>query len=390
MRRRSGDRSSFDDSGFTLVELMAALTVLTIGIVGTIGVMNSAIRVAGTTGARSKGVAVATKHIETLRAVPYDQLVVDSPTATVVPFDDKVGNRVYRVTRTVADEAEATPTQPSGGTPGTKAYKKGYVSVTWNDESGFHEVHQTTLIYPGGRGPSDVSKTVTSTGNSGIPDPPTALAGVPVATATAIDLTWLPPAVVVNTPRPVRYIVRYARDPTFPSTQVQEVAANIPESVTLLRVPDLAAGTTYHFRIYSQASDGTLSTSYSQALNITTVASTALSCTVGAASVTPSAVKKKNASLGGGLATSPIVMINTGGVCTDTTFRMEYSPSAGVNRDILLTPDLAGSYSGTIPGLTDWDVGDHAIDIYSYVLSVKTKRASLRLTVCAHNKQTCP
>ncbi len=389
MRVRSGS-----DDGFTLVELMAALTVLAIGIVGTIGVMNSAIGVAGTTGARSKGVAVASKHIETLRAVPYDQLwtTAVAPNADLPsPIEDRVGNRPYYVIRVVTKVTEATAPQPNtAGTPRPNAYLKGFVSVTWTDGSGAHEVHQTTLIYPGGKGLYDVSGTVAPTGSGGTPDPPLSLVGTPVATATAVDLVWVPPAPTVSKPAVASYVVQYSPDPAFPSANVQEVAATIPAAVTVFRVTDLAAGTGYYFRISSKAANGSLSTTAAQSAQVITAGSAAVTCAVGTASVTPSAVNKKNASDGGGLETSPQVVVNTFGVCTGTTFRMEYSPSAGINKDIELTAGASGTFSGTIPGLNNWDVGDHDVKIFSYAASVKTSRATLRLTVCAHNKRTCP
>lgn len=394
LRVRSGS-----EDGFTLVELMAALTVLAIGIVGTIGVMNSSIRVAGTTGARSKAVAVASKHIETLRAVPYEQLKLSavSPSATVTPFNDTVGNRVYSVTRVVTKETEATDPQPSGGTRRAEAYLKGYVSVTWTDESGFHEVHQTTLIYPGGLGKQDVSQTVTSTGNGGLPDPPLSLVASPVATTTAVDLVWVPPAPRVDVPAPSGYVVQYLPDPPPANDTYQQVATSIPSSATVLRVTDLAAGSAYRFRIYSKAADGRLSTTATQSLVVSTAGSVATTCAVGTASVTPSAVGKQNGSAGSGLGTSsqsvsPQVVINTVGLCTGTTFKMNYSPRTGVlPADYTLTgPDASGAYRGTIDGTVAWDVGDHDVQIVSVAGLTRTSRATLRLTVCAHNKQSCP
>ena len=81
------------DAGFTLLELVAALTILAVGIVGVIGVTNSSMNVAITTSARSKATALATKKIEDFRATPYDILEVKAyPDET-----PKVGGRTYRV-----------------------------------------------------------------------------------------------------------------------------------------------------------------------------------------------------------------------------------------------------------------------------------------------------
>lgn len=387
------------EDGFTLVELMAALTVLAIGIVGTIGVMNSSIRVAGTTSSRSKGIAVATKHIETLRAVPYAQLKLAAvdPSAEVVPFNDTVGNRVYSVKRVITNQTEATDPQPSGGSRRTDAYLKGYVSVSWTDESGFHEVHQTTLIYPGGLGAHDLSQTVTTTGNGGLPDPPSSLVAAPVATNTAIDLVWVPPAPRVNIPEPSGYVVQYLPDPPPENGTYQQVATNIPGSTTVLRVTDLASGSAYRFRIYSKAADGRLSTTATQSLVVTTAGSAAVTCAVGTASVTPSAVGKQNGSASSGLGTpslavSPQVVVNTVGLCTGTTFKMKYKTrTSGTPAEYPLTgPDASGAFRGTISGTVPWDVGAYDVQIISVAGVASTNRATLGLTVCAHNKQTCP
>ncbi len=386
------------EDGFTLVELMAALTVLAIGIVGTIGVMNSSIRVAGTTSSRSKGVAVATKHIETLRAVPYAQLqAAADPAVPLSARPETVGNRVYSVTRVVTKETEATDPQPSGGSRRAQAYLKGYVSVTWTDESGFHEVHQTTLIYPGGLGTHDVSQTVTSNGSGGLPDPPLSLVAAPVATNTAVDLVWVPPAPRVNVPEPSGYVVQYLPDPPPANGSYQQVAASIPGSTTVLRVTDLAAGSAYRFRIYSKAADGRLSTTATQSLVVTTAGSAAVTCAVGTASVTPSAVGKQSGAASSGLGTptqavSPQVVVNTVGVCTGTTFKMKYSTRTGETpTEYPLTgPDVSGAYRGTIDGTVAWDVNAYDVQIISVAGVTPTNRATLGLTVCAHNKQTCP
>lgn len=387
--RRVGDGRG--DDGFTLVELMAALTVLAFAIVGTIGVMNSSIRVAGTTSARSLGVAVATRHVETLRAVPYDELVLTSPTERLVPIPERLGNRTYSVRRVISEETEATPRQPVSGTsPRARAYKKAHVHVSWFDQAGFHEVHQTTLIYPGGLGLHDVSGSVVVAGDGGIPDPPLSLTATSVSTATAVDLVWVPPIIRLDKPEPVSWVVQYSRDPLFPQTSLQEVAADLPATVTVLRVSDLAPGTTYHFRVMARSADGQLS-SPATAAAVTTTASTATRCAVGAASVTPSAVKKRNASAGSGLQASPRVVVNTFGACSDTTFRMRFSTSAGRNSDVpLVGPDSSGTFAGTISDEGDWDVGDHPVEIFSYAGGLETNRASLRLTVCAHNTRSCP
>lgn len=65
-----------DQRGFTLIELMVTMLVLTVGVFGSVKVFESAFD--GTSGAEKidEGVVVATQALEQMRAVPYDQLAL--------------------------------------------------------------------------------------------------------------------------------------------------------------------------------------------------------------------------------------------------------------------------------------------------------------------------
>lgn len=383
-------RSARDDAGFTLVELMASITILAVGIVGVIGVMNSSFRVAGATSSRSKGVAVATKHVERLRATPYKLLATSTVAGQYKVETDTVGGREFTVKTAVTLEDEAT-LYPGQTTKATGAYKKAYVWVSWVDEAGVHDVHQTTLIYPGGLGLHDVAKTVKSTGVVGKPLAPLSLAATPVTTGGAVDLVWVPPAPSLTAPEPATYVVQYSQDPTFPPTSVQQVAASLPSTVTILRVSDLAGGTTYHFRVFSKSGDGSLSTTAAQALNVTTIASLSTVCAVGTASVTPSAIVKRSGNDGSGLTPSPQVQINTSGLCTGITFSMSYSPRKDGTVDTRALPlTSTGTYAAAVDGNQGWIIGEHDIVVSSTQSGVTTSRATLRLIVCDHQKKVCP
>lgn len=364
---------------------MAALTILAVGIVGTIGVMNSSIRVAGTTGARSKAVAVATQHIEALRAVPYDHLVPAASDDSYTTIQQSIGNRVYTVKWVVTLVDEATP--GSTGTSVVKAYKKAFVWVSWTDESGVHDVHQTTLIYPGGKGKHNPTATATVTASSSAPDPPTYQSGfpTPVTGSTDVDLAWTPPAPSGTAPAPASWVVRYAQVAT--PTDVHEVADALPSDVTELRVGDLSANTTYRFQIFSKSASGVLSTSAATA-DVTTGASSSTTCSVGSASVTPSAVNKKSASDGGGLAINPRVAVSTAS-CGGVAFQMEYTSGDGVTRQKGMVGDASGTHSEYLDGTLEWTVGTHEIKVFSVASGTTTLRARLRLTVCAVNRKNC-
>jgi prepilin-type N-terminal cleavage/methylation domain-containing protein len=139
------------DEGFTLVELVVALTILAVGIVGVIGVTNSGFKVAGTASAKSKMVAAATREIEALRAIPYGELAADRNgdglpdcgTVTTSPSwscyseaTKKTGGISYKVQRTIKDYVRPTTSDPDD------KHKVAVVAVLWTDQSGPHEVHQ--------------------------------------------------------------------------------------------------------------------------------------------------------------------------------------------------------------------------------------------------------
>lgn len=378
LQRSSWQREvEVDERGFTLIELMASLTVLAIGIVGVIGVMNGSFRVAAITSARSKGVAVATKHIETVRAAPYDHLVAGG---AVEESTDTVGGRTYTVKRAVTMADEAT-----GATPIVGAYKRATIEVSWTDESGFHAVHQETLLYPGGKGRFVPVVTVPVQGN-GRPLAPTNLVATAqsISGTTGVALSWTAPSEASN-PTPVSYVVQYSTDATFGT--YHEVTTTLPIATPTLLVTDLAASTLYHFRVASKAENGNLSSEWATAYNVTTGASLLSTCAIGTASVTPSAVYKKRGNENSGLVSNPVVSVNGVGACATTTLQARYSPRDGVNATLNLT--RSGSiFTGTIVGTSQpWSVGEHPINIYD---GTGTKRATMQLIVCDPQKKSCP
>lgn len=371
MHERRRRRRCDGDDGFTLLELMVALTVLAVGIVGVTGVMTSSFKVADAGRTRSKAVAVATEQIEALRAVPYAQLLV---TSTASESDIAVGGTTFHVQRAISWKADAAITD---------AYKGVTVQVSWSDQTGFHEVHQSSAVYPGGLGPYAGSLTPGATG-AGDPAAPTLLVAVAVPATSGVELTWTPP--LLSSPPPESYVVQYATDSSFAS--YQESTAAVPAATPIIRINDLAPATTYHFRVASRAANGNLSTSWAYAYNVQTSASSITTCSVGTAAVTPSAVKKKSGSAGSGLTTSPQVSVSLIGVCAGTVLRIDYSPLGnGAVESVTLT-GTGGTRGGQVGSASQaWTVGDHDIDVFD---NTGARRATLRLIVCDQSKQACP
>ena len=393
LRNRTNRVMPRDERGFTLIELMASLTLLAVGITGVMGVMNSSFRTVSTASSRSKATAVGTKWVEHLRSLPYDTVLAQArlTNGAVIQSIEQVGGQKFTVRYTVAEENETTA--PSQGTAATDAYVKAVVWVNWTDPSGPHDLYQTTLLYPGGRGIHDATASVPTSGSSTKPLKPKSLLATPVTASSAVDLTWVPPDVTAGVPNPASWVVQYSRTSAFLPGEVQEVAAYIPGSLTTLRVTDLAEGTTYHFRVYSKSESGVLSQEAASVLNVTTLTSGVASCSVGTTSVTPSAIKKRGGSDSSRLTSNPIVEVQLLATCTGSTFEITYSPTDGVTRTVPLTavPLRPGTLAATVNGNEAiWTVGDRPIDVYSYTAGVKKARANLRLVVCDHNRPVCP
>lgn len=362
MRDRRAGRGGVEH-GFTLLELTVALTILAVGIAGVAQVMGGAFRTAGAGRSRARAVSVATAEIEALRAVPYAQLLV-SP--GVSESDVHVGGGTYHVRRAV--------TWANDGSV-VNAFKAVTVEVTWSDESGAHEVHQSSLVYPGGLG----AVVSVPTPIPGTPGQPGILVAVPVPVVGGVELTWTPP--LPSNPPPASYVVQYSTDTSFAT--YQQVTSELPAAAPLALVGDLAPDTTYHFRVASEAANGNRS-GWTTTNNVHTAASTATTCRVGAATVTPPAVTKAAT---GGLGTNPVVTAPLIGACSATTLTAVYEP---LDDGVTVSTPLGGSgavRSSALEGTgRPWAVGRHKIDL---VDGAGVKRATVRLVVCDTAAVTC-
>jgi prepilin-type N-terminal cleavage/methylation domain-containing protein len=385
-------RAHRDDVGFTLIELMASMTLMAIGVVGVIGVMNSSFRVVGTATARSRATAIATRHIESIRAKPYKTIVASTLTSPLpaTNFTETVGGQTFQGSETVTLENEMVPA--ADGTSKQNAYKKAVVWVSWRDVGGYHDIYQTTVVYPGGQGVFNAANSVNQGGvNSTPPLKPKTLLATPVTFTSSVDLVWTPPDVTVGIPPPASWVVQWSRDPSFTSGEVQEIAATIPASLRSLRVDDLADNTTYYFRVFARSVDGVLSQQAATSSNVTTYVSQTTACTVGTASVTPSAVKKRGGSESGKLSVSPQVEVQTLGTCSGTTFEMVYAPNDTSTQTVAMTAATSRTWRASLNGdLNTWSIGEREIVVYSYTAGVKKVRANLRLVVCDNTKTLCP
>ena len=364
-----------DETGFTLVEVMVGLTILAVGLVGVIGVTNGNLKTAAGANARSKAISIATLAIESVRAIPYDQLpstaggpVAMHPAPPEVESNPiAVGGRTFRTQRVLSND------------PANVGYKQVIVTVDWRDEHGSHVLSQTSSIYPGGIGPAANAPTNSGNGGSNCTPPvPTSLtATVPLGSAgyTAIDLRWSMPQ---SSCQAANFVIQYSTNAFTTATQVTSSAF-----ADEYRVEGLASGTALWFRVASKSDQGQQS-GWSSVVTASTTAVTVTPCGVGNVTVTPAAINKKNRQLNAGLDTPyPVVNVPSSGNCTG--FRIEYKP---LFSGAIVSATMVGSgsqWSRQIDGNRPWDIGKHYVDVYDTSVTPNKRVASVLLTVCEHN-----
>jgi len=159
-----------NDDGFSLVELLVAISVFGVFLVATTGVFISAAQSIGDQRQRTAATRVATDRLETLRGLPYDQLDAQAGTSTQ-PTPD---GRLFTIGTVVARIDAATGASDAAG-----RLKQITVTVSWTS---------------GGRAIPPVSFT------TAVADDP----GSDVATQTIGTITMFPsPATTDATGRPL-------------------------------------------------------------------------------------------------------------------------------------------------------------------------------------------
>jgi len=115
--------------GFTLIEVMITMVVLSIGLVALAGIQISAIKGNAFSRRMTTAVSVAEQTIEQIKNSPYDNVQSQSTT------------QVTAANMNFNSQVNVTNTTPTNG-------KRVEVTVSWSDSGKSHDVRLSTIISP--------------------------------------------------------------------------------------------------------------------------------------------------------------------------------------------------------------------------------------------------
>ncbi|MDW3221151.1 MAG: hypothetical protein R8F63_21300 [Acidimicrobiales bacterium] len=148
------------DRGTTVVEMIVATMLLSVGILAVLVSMNTATTTTAVADNRSTGVRVASSEIEAMRAQPYDDVGISSGSRgfrrsfegrpTVTSGGARVEARASVVVDGITYDIRRDVTWASitvGATRIPEGYKLVTITVTWDDSVGDHTIRQDTGLY---------------------------------------------------------------------------------------------------------------------------------------------------------------------------------------------------------------------------------------------------
>jgi prepilin-type N-terminal cleavage/methylation domain-containing protein len=432
--RRVASRDE-SEAGFTIVELVVALAILAMTMAPLCGVFWSAMRTAGVASHRTDGASIASREIESMRAIPYAQvgfyadqtgytttyeghttvsLGSTSPSSgPLVPHLQPQRPDPFAATGFAPDPdpENASPIVQGGvafsverrivwinaqdtSSTYTQAYKRLTVIVTWSDQAGAHEVRQDSILYPGGLGEfqgamggttSTTTTTVVLNPSAPVLNAITGLADP--AGQTQIPLTWSQPA---GGAAVTSYSIVYSTSSSFPSGSISLVTGLAP-SITNYTVTSLTADTTYYFEIIAYAGTNTAT---SNAQSFATLPVTVATCQLGALSVTGATTLSTTGTIlqtNGKVGEDLVLSMTTTGTCPHSYSVKAIDPtsSADPGSPYALTGN-AGTFTATVPsnGSKSWAVGVHTFTVWDVSTNSATTVVKT-FKICAKGSTTC-
>jgi len=359
------------EAGFTLLELVIAMLVISIAVAGLFGVLGTAFKSTAIDVHRTDATSIAAQALSQLEVSP-------DPASGPLPSVTR-NNETYQVATRVA------PAQASNGT--ADAYPALSVSVAWTDQGGSHTVTQSSARYP--------APTPTSTPPVCVP-PTLALPPVynaPSSGDPSLDVSWVEPTIGAAV---TQWQVQVSPDGTVWTTAIADEAPLPPGATHQVEIGGLAATDSYAVQVVAISACGdpvTFSAVLAVGGSAATPASADSACTPGSFTLGP-AVATRSASGGGVLTGDITVVVTTPVVCASgfSVSTTSTTESGGTVVDTVLTREAGGSYSyfGTLPGSpAEWDAGVHAVNLYAGPTASGTVIATAELCVEEQGQSSC-
>ena len=330
-----------EEEGFTLLELVIALGIITFAIGGLLSVFGAALRTTAVDVHRTDAVALATRELASLRALAAP------PAASPTSHPATVNGQTYSITDTVGWQ------RSSGGVD--RAYGSVSVLVAWTDQAGSQTVEQDSAVPPPSgpapgpgdctAGPAAVSPVVTAA-----PGPPGGL-----------DVSWNEPA---GPPAVARWEIDTSPDGVTWTAAVWSEPPLPPGALHQVELGGLAPASPLTVRI---GAFGACPPSWVQApTGVAPGGAPGASCTVGSTSLgAPIATRPAGAGIPGALSGDVTVAVSSEGPCPGGLWAGVGTSAGGVSR-VGLAPEGAALYTGRLVGTDQpWDLGRHLVEIFA-------------------------
>jgi prepilin-type N-terminal cleavage/methylation domain-containing protein len=346
------------EEGFTLLELVFAMVLLSIGIAALIGVLATSFRSVAVDVHRTDATAIASQGLAELAA---------DPTSGALPPVTRNG-QTYTLTGTAAQETASD---------GVGTYPEVSVTVAWTDAAGPHTLTRSTARYS--------SPPTTATGCSAL-GPVNPVENAPGGDPS-IDVSWQEP--VGGGPAGVtRWEVQVSPDGSTWTTAIADEPPLPVGSTHQLELGGLAGTTAYQVQVVAVPACGGTPQTFA-ASGATTPPPASSGCAPGSMTLGPAVADRVSSGAAAGMLTSDVtVVVTSPGACA-----AGLSVSADTGEGVVTaTLSAVGTYSytGTLPGLAQgWSLGVHDVQAFAGATPVGTPVATGVLCVEAEGAGTC-
>jgi prepilin-type N-terminal cleavage/methylation domain-containing protein len=321
--------SDGDEAGFTLLELVFALVLLSIGVAALVGVLTTAFRSTGVDLHRTDATAIAAQGLAQLAAAPQN-----GPMGTVPR-----NNITYTLSGEVA--------HPTAGNGDANAYPELSVTVKWTDAAGPHSLTQSTARYTS---PPTTAATCTV-------EPVTPVVNAPATGDPSLDVSWQDPGGPV-----ARWQVQVSSDggTTWTTVIDHEPPLSTPPAIHQLEIGGLAASTVYQVRVVAVTTCAT--SDVFPAPGPATTSGPLSGC--GSMTLGPSTAERFTQGASAGMLTSDISVVVTATGSCSAGVAVQADTGLGPVTVPLLPTGQPSTYVATLPGLTQqWGLGVHEVQV---------------------------